>query len=95
MPLDYGLRWHSKTMKIPPAVIAPIQALHPARTCRLPNGLKVRYVSKEDVKFLWHEIREDQVQLQHGITIGPGGVVLDVGGYAGLQEPSAAVPLRV
>jgi len=50
----------------------------------LPNGLTVCYASKYDVSFLYREIFEEQVYLQHGIRLEQGDTVLDVGGNIGL-----------
>ena len=68
----------------------PAALLPPGRTCRLPNGLQLHYVSRLDVDFLWKEVRQDTVHLQHGIHIAPGDVVLDVGANIGLFAHYAA-----
>ncbi|GAB4819450.1 hypothetical protein N2152v2_006496 [Parachlorella kessleri] len=60
------------------------------RTCRLPNGLQLHYVSRLDVDFLWKEVRQDKVHLQHGVRVGAGDVVLDVGANIGLFAQCAA-----
>lgn len=56
----------------------------------LPNGLEVHSVSKADVAFLYDEIWEQRAYLDHGISIGPGDTVLDVGANIGLFSIQAA-----
>lgn len=59
-------------------------------TAVLPNGLEVCYASKYDVSFLYREIFEEQTYLQHGIKLGEGAVVVDVGGNIGFFALFAA-----
>lgn len=72
----------------PPA--AATWALPLRRTTRLPNGLRVRYASKLDVPFLYQEVWERRCYLRHGLTLPPGGTVLDVGANIGLFSLFAA-----
>ncbi|GAQ79198.1 hypothetical protein KFL_000260140 [Klebsormidium nitens] len=60
------------------------------RAVVLPNGLIVHSVSEADVAFLYEEIWEQCSYLDHGISIGPGDTVLDVGANIGLFTIQAA-----
>lgn len=60
------------------------------RTCPLPNGENVAYISKPDVAFLYREVYEKQSYLQHGVTLAPGNTVLDVGANIGMFAAFAA-----
>jgi hypothetical protein len=57
---------------------------------QLPHGLLIQYVSKDDVQFLYDEIWRDRSYLQHGVAIGPGDTVIDVGANIGLFALQAA-----
>ena len=65
-------------------------AVFASRTCALPDGRHVQYVSKPDVAFLYHEIYDKQAYLQHGVQLHPGNTVLDVGANIGLFADYAA-----
>ena len=56
----------------------------------LPNGLEVCYASKYDVDFLYREIFQEQVYMQHGIQLKAGDIVIDVGGNIGFFALFAA-----
>ena len=56
----------------------------------LPNGLEVCYASKHDVSFLYREIFEEQLYLQHGIQLAQGDTVVDIGGNIGFFAIFAA-----
>ena len=60
------------------------------RTCPLPTGENVAYISKPDVAFLYREVYEKQSYIQHGITLAPGDTVLDVGANIGMFAAFAA-----
>lgn len=49
----------------------------------LPNGLEVDGNSPSEIEFLYHEIFEEEIYLQHGITVQKGDVVVDVGANIG------------
>ena len=51
---------------------------------RLPNGARMRFVSKPDVQFLYDEIFADECYAKHGLEIRPGATVIDVGGNIGM-----------
>lgn len=51
----------------------------------LPNGQRIRYVSRPDVRFLYHEIFQRRVYAQHGQTLPSGGTVLDIGANIGIS----------
>lgn len=57
---------------------------------QLPHGLLIQYVSEDDVQFLYDEIWRDRSYLQHGVAIGPGDTVIDVGANIGLFALQAA-----
>lgn len=59
-------------------------------TTALPNGLSVCYASKYDVDFLYREIFQEQVYMQHGIQLSAGSTVIDVGGNIGFFALFAA-----
>ncbi len=78
-----------------PASHAPIRArnFHLALRCgasRLPSGLRIRHVSKPDVPFLYREVFEEQAYARHGVRLGPGDAVLDVGANIGMFSLWAA-----
>lgn len=54
------------------------------RRTRLPNGLDLAYVSKEDVAFLYKEIFLEGAYSRHNAEISPGDTVIDVGANLGL-----------
>jgi hypothetical protein len=56
----------------------------------LPNGLPIACVSSLDLNFLYKEIFEQRIYLQHGIELQPGNVVLDCGANIGLFSLFAA-----
>ena len=61
-----------------------------SKTCLLPDGRLVYYVSKRDVAFLYREIFDKRAYLQHGIQLQKGDCVLDVGANIGLFAAYAA-----
>ena len=48
------------------------------------------YASKYDVSFLYREIFQERVYLQHGVQLAQGDVVVDVGGNIGFFALFAA-----
>jgi hypothetical protein len=52
-------------------------------TSTLPNGLSVKHVSTQDLRFLYEEVFVHKCYLQHGVQLRPGDVVLDIGADAG------------
>lgn len=50
----------------------------------LPNGDKFYFVDKFTAKYVFNEIFNDEVYLQHGISIQDGDVVFDVGANMGM-----------
>ena len=54
------------------------------RTFRLPNGLSVFGLSKDDTIMIYKDIFEDNCYRQHGVTIQSGDCILDVGANTGL-----------
>lgn len=58
---------------------------------RLQTGLVIRHVSSAaEVEFLWREIAQERCYEQHGVSLQPGAVVLDVGSNIGLFSLVAA-----
>ena len=55
-----------------------------------PDAASLRFVSKPDVAFLLTEIYDKHAYLQHGISLHPGGTVVDVGANIGLFANYAA-----
>jgi FkbM family methyltransferase len=53
---------------------------------RCPNGLRVWGAprSSREINFIFREIFEDRCYEQHGVTVGDGDVVLDIGANVGL-----------
>jgi len=51
---------------------------------KLPNGLVIAHLNKSETDFLYDEIFEQQVYLQHDITLNEGDCVFDVGANIGL-----------
>jgi FkbM family methyltransferase len=50
----------------------------------LPNGLKVAQINRNETDVIYQEIFEDHTYLQHGVTLGDGACVVDVGANIGL-----------
>jgi len=50
----------------------------------LPNGLVVAERNRGETAFLYREIFEERGYLRHGVALGPGAVVFDVGANIGL-----------
>jgi amino acid adenylation domain-containing protein/FkbM family methyltransferase len=69
------------------AYIVPSEQLTLAsgqRSYRLPNGLIVAHLNKNETDYIYREIFELQAYLRHGITVNGGDVVFDVGANIGL-----------
>ncbi len=54
------------------------------RTLRLPNGLSVFSLSKDDTLMIYEDIFNDDCYRLHGVTIQDGDCILDVGANTGL-----------
>lgn len=61
-----------------------------ASSAVLPDGRRVRCVSKRDVAFLYREIFQEKCYLKHGVDLRPGDTVFDVGANIGLFTLFAA-----
>mmetsp|Transcript_16594 Transcript_16594/g.27975 ORF Transcript_16594/g.27975 Transcript_16594/m.27975 type:complete len:365 (+) Transcript_16594:243-1337(+) len=61
------------------------------RRMKLPNEWELAYVSEPDVPFLYHEIFIEECYTQHGVSIGEGSMVVDVGANVGTFAMWAAV----
>lgn len=55
-------------------------------TSTLPNGLSVKHVSTQDLRFLYDEVFVQKCYLQHGLQLRPGDTVLDIGAHVGIQH---------
>jgi nonribosomal peptide synthetase DhbF len=53
---------------------------------RCPNGLRIWNTARsgDDTAFIFREIFEDHCYEQHGVTLGDGNVIIDVGANVGL-----------
>ena len=51
---------------------------------RLPNGLEVACLNRNEADLIYQEIFVDETYLAHGITLGDGACVFDVGANIGL-----------
>ncbi|HYO62398.1 MAG TPA: amino acid adenylation domain-containing protein, partial [Pyrinomonadaceae bacterium] len=57
----------------------------PARPLyQLPNGMRVAYLNHGETYSLYEEIFEERVYLKHGVELGDGAVVFDVGANIGM-----------
>jgi amino acid adenylation domain-containing protein/FkbM family methyltransferase len=60
------------------------QPLWHSHSYRLPNGLTVAHLNKNETDYLYREIFVSRAYLRHGIVIGDGACVVDVGANIGL-----------
>ena len=51
---------------------------------RLPNGMAVMQINKNETDFLYTEMFEEVMYLKHGITVLPGDTIFDVGANIGI-----------
>jgi natural product biosynthesis luciferase-like monooxygenase protein/amino acid adenylation domain-containing protein/FkbM family methyltransferase len=51
---------------------------------QLPNGLVVAQLADAVTRAMYHEVFDQEIYLRHGVALGPGAVVLDVGANIGL-----------
>jgi hypothetical protein len=56
----------------------------------LPNGQAIHAVSTLDIDFLYREIFEQEIYMQHGIEVAEGSVVMDCGANIGMFSIYAA-----
>lgn len=63
-------------------LFAMARAAHPS--FRLPNGMTVFGLSENDTVMVYRDIFEDDCYRRHGIAIGDGDCILDVGANTGL-----------
>ena len=51
---------------------------------KLPNGMMIAHLNKNETEFVYKELWEEQTYLKHGITINEGDCIFDVGANIGL-----------
>lgn len=68
----------------------PVVKAVASQTVVTPQGWRVNYVSKNDVRFLLKEIFQDKVHLRHGVQLSSDDVVIDVGANIGIFAAFAA-----
>ena len=66
------------------AALEAVGALADHARYELPNGLAIVHLNRTETEFSYQEIFEDEVYLQHGITLRAGDCVFDVGANIGL-----------
>lgn len=87
---------HSLGENLPEILVSPMsQPAHPeaesANTCKYPFALEaVHAVDEEEAAFLYDEIVVRRVYCQHGLSVPPGGTIVDVGANIGLFSVLAA-----
>jgi amino acid adenylation domain-containing protein/non-ribosomal peptide synthase protein (TIGR01720 family)/FkbM family methyltransferase len=54
------------------------------RRYALPNDMVIAQLNKNETDLLYHEIFEEQIYLQHGITLAEGDCIFDVGANIGM-----------
>ena len=54
------------------------------QTVTLPNGMRVRALNMVDAALVYHEVFEQATYTRHGISVGDGNTVFDVGANIGL-----------
>ena len=58
--------------------------LHGRTWCELPNGLAIVELNRNETDFLYGEIFGGERYLRHGVALGPGACVFDVGANIGM-----------
>lgn len=58
--------------------------IHDHARYKLPNGMAILHQNKNETDYLYHEIFEKQIYLQHGIKLRDGACVFDVGANIGM-----------
>jgi amino acid adenylation domain-containing protein/FkbM family methyltransferase len=59
-------------------------ALNGLKTYQLPNNVQVAHLNRHETEYLYREIFELRAYLRHGITVGSGDCIFDVGANIGL-----------
>jgi FkbH-like protein/FkbM family methyltransferase len=52
--------------------------------CVLPNGIEIVHLNQYETEYLYQEIFRDEAYLKHGVVLGDGDCVIDVGANIGL-----------
>jgi amino acid adenylation domain-containing protein/non-ribosomal peptide synthase protein (TIGR01720 family)/FkbM family methyltransferase len=72
--------------------------LDPRSIYELPNAMVMAHLNKNETEFLYSEIFEQQTYLRHGVTLGDGACVFDIGAnigmfslFVGRHSPGATV----
>jgi non-ribosomal peptide synthase protein (TIGR01720 family)/FkbM family methyltransferase len=70
------------------AYVVPAPAAAPAGTGavlhRLPNGLEVAHLNRNETEVIYQEIFAERTYLRHGVTLADGACIFDVGANIGL-----------
>ena len=61
---------------------------------RLPNGLEVAHLNRDETEHLYRELFLNQAYLRHGITLRDGAVIVDAGANIGMFSLFAASRCR-
>jgi iturin family lipopeptide synthetase A len=70
------------------------QPLWNSNSYRLPNGLTVAHLNKNETDYIYREIFVSQAYVRHGITISDGDCIIDAGANIGLFTVFAAQRAR-
>ena len=65
-------------------ISAPPTPIHDAGSCMLPNGIAIEQQNRNETDFLFQQIFQDRVYLQHGVSLLEDDIVFDVGANIGL-----------
>lgn len=66
------------------AYVTPRNSVDPARSYRLPNGLTIAHLNRNETDYLYEEIFQSNEYLRHGIALPDHACVFDVGANIGM-----------
>jgi FkbM family methyltransferase len=67
---------------VPDSRVAP--TVHGLARRRLPNGMAIAELNRNETDYIYREIFEQRAYLRHGITLREGDTILDIGANIGL-----------